>query len=57
MIACNSRNTKQPGLGFHAVLSDNTRELRFELMVFTKVWSAYERLLPHPLLTSARFFA
>jgi hypothetical protein len=30
-VACNSRNTKLPELGFHAVLGDgSTRVLRFE---------------------------
>jgi hypothetical protein len=31
--ACNSQNTKLPELGFHAVLGDDDRELRFERLL------------------------
>jgi acyl-CoA reductase-like NAD-dependent aldehyde dehydrogenase len=32
-LACHSQNTKLPELGFHAVLGDVTRELRFERLL------------------------
>jgi hypothetical protein len=45
-IACWSRNTKLPELGFHAVVGDGTRELHFERL-FTRqgFWERRQMLL------------
>jgi hypothetical protein len=32
-IACHSQNTKLPELGFHAVMGDSIREVRFERLL------------------------